>query len=80
MTFVTYKNNKMTKDELIVSQQLQIVELSVKLKTNKALRKKLISNFYSIGAPLNDNSLNMNSEQLRWCAGLVELINEIETT
>jgi hypothetical protein len=79
MTFVTFKNNKMTKDELIVSQQLQIEELSAKLKTNNALRKKLISSFYSIGAPLNDNLLNLNNEQLRWCAGLVALINEIET-
>jgi hypothetical protein len=68
----------MTKDELIVRQQIQIEKMSAKLKQNKAVYKKAISRFYSIGAPLNDNLLKFNSEQLRWCAGLVELINEIE--
>lgn len=68
----------MTKEELITNQQLQIEEMSAKLKQNKTVYQKAVSRFYSIGAPLNDNLLKFNKRQLRWCAGLLELINEIE--
>ncbi len=68
----------MTKDELIAKQQLEIEETNAKAKANMATLKKLKNSFYCIGAPLNDNALKMDKEQLMWCARLVELIDEIE--
>lgn len=64
----------MTKDELIVKQQLHIERLTTQLKENKQLKKDLLGLFYNIGQPLNDNILQFNKDQLRWCIKVVESI------
>lgn len=67
----------MTKDELIAKQQLQIEEYKQMLKENKQLKSQIIGKFYSIGQPLNDNVLQINKDQMRWCFGVVELAEQL---
>lgn len=67
----------MTKDELIAKQQLQIEEYKEKLKENKELIEQIIGKFYNIGQPLNDNILQMNKDQLKWCFGVVGLVEQL---
>jgi hypothetical protein len=67
----------MTKDELITKQQLQIEEYKKTIESNNELKKKIISKFYSIGQPLNDNILNMDKKQMAWCFEVVELSQQI---
>lgn len=69
----------MSKDELIVKQALKIEEMKKILKNNKKILKKIHSNLFSIGAPLNDNKLQFNNDQLKWLLALnveIESINE----
>lgn len=66
----------MNKDELIAKQQLEIEEMKMKLISNNETYKQLHGMFYSIGAPLNDNILKMNVDQLRWCSKVYNLITE----
>lgn len=63
----------MTKDELITEQALKIAEYKRIFHENTELRKQLVNKFYNIGAPLNDNVLKMNKEQLKWCLSVSEL-------
>jgi len=67
----------MTKDQLITKQQILIEEYKEIFKRNEKLRKTLRGNFYSIGAPLNDNILKMNKEQLIWCLKVVGLVEQL---
>lgn len=67
----------MTKDELITKQQLQIEEYTGMLKENKELKSKIIGKFYNIGQPLNDNALQMNKGQMKWCFGVLELAEQL---
>jgi len=67
----------MTKDELITKQQLQIEEYKEMLEENNKLRSELIGKFYNIGQPLNDNVLKMNSKQMKWSFGVVELAEQL---
>lgn len=67
----------MTKDELIVKQQLQIEEYKKMLKINSELRDEIIGKFYNIGQPLNDNILQMNKNQIKWCFEIMELIEQL---
>lgn len=67
----------MTKDELITKQQLQIEEYKEMLKENTELKSQIIGKFYSIGQPLNDNVLQMNKDQVKWCFGVVELAKQL---
>lgn len=69
----------MTKDELIAKQQLQIEEYKTKLRDNLMVKRELIGSLYSIGAPLNDNLLKFNKDQLKWLMSLGDKINEIAT-
>ena len=71
------KFTEMTKDELITKQQLQIEEYKEMLKENKELKRQIVGKFYSIGQPLNDNVLQMNKDQLMWCFGVVELVEQL---
>lgn len=68
----------MKKNELIVKQQLEIEKYKEMLEEKKKLKSKLIGMFYGCGQPLNDNVLQMNKEQMKWCfevAGLLEDLN-----
>ena len=68
----------MTKDELIVKQQLELEKYKEMLEENKKLKSKIVRKFYACGQPLNDNVLQMNKEQMKWCfevAGLLEDLN-----
>jgi hypothetical protein len=67
----------MTKDELIVKQQLQIEEYKQMLEENSQLKHDLEMSFYAIGQPLNDNVLQFNREQKKWCFGVVSLIEQL---
>ena len=67
----------MTKDELITKQQIQIEEYKELMKDNKELRSQIIGKFYNIGQPLNDNVLQMNSKQMKWCFGVVGLAEQL---
>jgi hypothetical protein len=68
----------LTKDELIARQQIQIEEYKENMRTNGKILVSLVGKFYSIGAPLNDNCLKMNKEQLLWCQEVMNLIKEME--
>jgi hypothetical protein len=68
----------MKKDELIAKQQIKIEEYEDLLKENEELKQQIMGKFYNIGQPLNDNVLNMNKEQMKWCfevVSLTELLN-----
>lgn len=67
----------MTKDELITKQQLEIEEYKIILQENKKLLKLLRGKFYNIGQPLNDNVLQFNKEQQRWCFEVFNLIEQL---
>lgn len=67
----------MTKDELITKQQLQIEGYKEMFEENNKLRGELIGKFYNIGQPLNDNVLQMNSKQMKWCFGVVGLAEQL---
>lgn len=67
----------MTKDELITKQQLQIEKYKEMLKVNKELKSQIIGKFYSIGQPLNDNVLQMNEDQMKWCFEVVHLVEHL---
>jgi len=70
---------EMTKDELIAKQQLQIEEYKEILKLNKELKRKIEGKFFNIGQPLNDNVLQMNKDQKKWCFGVVELVEQLNS-
>lgn len=63
----------MTKDELITKQQLLIEEM----KDNTTIITSLFGKFYGIGEPLNDNNLQFNKEQQKWCFEVVGLISQL---
>jgi hypothetical protein len=67
----------MTKDELITKQQLQIEEYAHMLEENSEIIKSLIGKFYNIGQPLNDNVLQFNKDQQKWCFGVVALVEQL---
>lgn len=69
----------MTKDELIVSQQLKIAEYEKMLAYNQDLKLEILGKFYNIGAPLNDNVLEFNRDQIAWAFSVVHLAEDIET-
>jgi hypothetical protein len=54
----------MTKDELITKQQLEIENLKDLLKDVGLSVKYMHRNLYAIGAPLNDNCIGLNEEQV----------------
>jgi hypothetical protein len=66
-----------TPEELIAKQQLEIENLKLLLKENSELISELSNSFYSVGAPLNDNVVKMNKEQMKWCFGVAELVQQI---
>ena len=67
----------MTKDELIAKQQLEIEEYKQMLEENTEIIKSLTGKFYNIGAPLNDNVLQFNKDQQKWCFGVVALVEQL---
>jgi SMC interacting uncharacterized protein involved in chromosome segregation len=67
----------MTKDELIAKQQLQIEEYKKMLKENTELKRDLEMMFYAIGQPLNDNILQFNKKQQKWCFRVVSLVEQL---
>lgn len=67
----------MTKNELIVKQQLKLEEIKSSRKKNKEVLKKIHGKFYGIGQPLNGDTLNFNAKQLEWVWELYELTQEL---
>ncbi len=67
----------MTKDELITKQQLEIEDYKLKFAENSKLCTEIVGCFYNIGAPLNDNILQMNKEQKLFCLKVVDLVEQI---
>ena len=67
----------MTKDELIAKQQLEIEDYKAQLIENTKIGLEIKGKFYSIGAPLNDNILQFNKDQLKWCFQVVELVEQL---
>lgn len=68
----------MSKDELIAKQQLEIEEYKMLAEQNKKLVSEISGSFTAIGRPLNDNVLQFNSRQLKWCFDVHELIQQLE--
>jgi len=64
----------MTKDELIVKQQLKIEEYESKLLQNAETINDIKMLFYAIGQPLNDNVLEFNNKQLQWCFKVMDRV------
>jgi hypothetical protein len=69
----------MTKDELITKQQLEIEEYKEMLEENHNIITRLTGMFYNIGQPLNDNILNFNKEQQKWCFSVINLIEQLNS-
>ena len=67
----------MTKDELIAKQQLEIEDYKAQLIENTKIGREIKGKFYNIGAPLNDNILQFNKEQKKWCFQVVELVRQL---
>jgi hypothetical protein len=67
----------MTKDELIAKQQLEIEDYKAQLIENTKIGLEIKGKFYNIGAPLNDNILQFNKDQMRWCFQVVELVEQL---
>jgi hypothetical protein len=67
----------MTQEELITKQQIEIEDLKARLKANTTIRRKIKGMCFAIGAPLNDNILQMNKDQLKWCFEIAELGEQI---
>ncbi len=68
----------MTQEQLITKQQLEIEEYKQSKADNKKLRKELIGKFYNIGEPLNDNVLEFNKAQQKWCFEVLHLIEQLQ--
>ena len=65
----------MSRDQLIIEQQLEIQEYKRQLKQNKDFRRVILMRFLQED---HDNVLQMNMEQQRWLEeirGLVESIS-----
>jgi hypothetical protein len=73
------RRNRMSKDELISKQQLQIEHYKQMVRDNKKTINRIRMRFIGCGAPLNDNVLQFNSKQMLWCHDVLELIDSIET-
>jgi hypothetical protein len=67
----------MTKDELIAKQQLEIEDYKAQLIENTKIGREIKGMFYNIGAPLNDNILQFNKDQMKWCFQVVELVEQL---
>ena len=67
----------MTKDELIAKQQLEIEDYKAQLTENTKIGRQIKGKFYNIGAPLNDNILQFNKDQMKWCFQVVELVEQL---
>jgi hypothetical protein len=67
----------MTKDELIAKQQLQIEDYKARLIENTKIGREIKGKFYNIGQPLNDNILQFNKDQIKWCFQIVELVEQL---
>jgi len=67
----------MTKNELIAKQQFEIEDYKSQLIKNTEIARAIKGKFYNIGQPLNDNVLQMNKGQMRWCFQVVELVEQL---
>lgn len=60
--------------ELVGKQQVEIEKYKEAFRQNDELTATLNSKFYAIGAPLNDNKLKFNKEQLKWCFEVYDIL------
>lgn len=67
----------MTKDELLAKQQLEIEGYKAKLIENAKILRKIHGKFYNIGQPLNDNVMQFNKEQIKWCFQVFEIFDQL---
>lgn len=67
----------MTKEELITKQALKIEEQQERLEEVSELKSQLINKLYAIGQPLNDNVLQMNAKQMKWCFEVAKLVEQL---
>ena len=67
----------MTQEQLITKQQLKIEEYKKMFEENEELIKQITLKFVDIGQPLNDNILQFNKEQLKWCFSVLELVERL---
>jgi len=70
----------MTKEELITKQQLEIEQYQIAIEENKKLLKKIKLNFVAMGMPLNDNLLQFDKKQIKWCVETLEMVEQINCT
>ena len=68
----------MTKDQLIVKQQIEIADLKEKVfRLSKSVEKIRVI-IYCIGGPLNDNALGYSRKQLSTFYRIINAIDEVE--
>ena len=67
----------MTHEELIAKQQLMLEDYEKIYIDVTRIRKELHGLLFSIGQPMNDNILQFNKDQLKWCAKLNNLIGQL---
>lgn len=63
------------KNKLIVEQLLEIKKLNSMIEEVKEQKAKVYGLLYNIGAPLNDNKLRFNPDQLRYLFLIVEALD-----
>ena len=67
----------MTSEELIGKQQLEIEKYKKAFEENRELIKDITCKFVCIGQPLNDNLLQFNKEQIKWCFEVLSLVEQL---
>jgi len=67
----------MTVEELVTKQQLEIEEYKSILENNEVIINDLHSLIHGIGQPLNDNCLEFNKQQMKWCFDVLELVDSL---
>ncbi len=78
-----HPDNCQKKDKLIAKQSIKIQEYEEIIRDNVKVVDEIKRKFYSIGAPLNDNFLKFNKEQMFWCfkvADLLEGLRDIDNS
>lgn len=68
----------MNKDVLISKQQLELEIQKEINRENEKIISEIILKFVAIGQPLNDNVLNMNQKQLKWCQSVLDLVEQLK--
>jgi len=68
---------KETSVSLNFVQLISHLDRAFGFEEDSEIRKSLMGKFYNMGAPLNDNVLQFNKDQQKWCFGVVALVEQL---